>query len=236
MNQVFSNRKLSDKFLSSLTLGEKDSKHHFVGDITRVNIWSKIFDNETMQALSHCGYSEYDEMPDILNWDEVKVTVNGDIIVRDVEEYPCANADNNIHDVLMPVPAKSMYEAITNCKTLGGKLLFPSEEKEVLPFVELVKSKLGESKCDNFIWANYIRNSYDGDNWTLYENASAYSKPPFHYPGWLEFAVGQPNGRGHDLCAGIDLDPEEPVLLHDLACETKGYCYVCRFGDSQTWL
>ena len=226
--QVYPNRQLSDNFLKSLTLGEKDDRFKYVGDITRVNIWSKVLNKETLKNITNCGSSYYEDLPDILNWDNVEVTVEGGIIERDVEEYPCTSSSNNIHDVLMPVTAKTMYEAINNCEALGGKLQFPPTEEEVTPFMKNVNSMLPKSECKEYIWSNYYKNTYADNNWTVYESPSTYQYPPFQYPQWLKFSVGQPNGREHEACAGMSLDPDEPNLLYDLDCETKGYCYVCR--------
>ena len=232
----FPNRQLSNNFLKRLTLGEKDPKFKFVGDVTCVNIWSKVFNNDTLKSLSNCGLSNNEEIPDLLNWDNVQVTKEGVIEERDVEEYPCTNADNNVHDVLIPITTASMYDAVTNCKTLGGKFYFPLKEEEVSGFVDFVKSNMEDAKCGDYIWSNYVMNSYDGNNWTLYENSTAWSTPPYKYPGWLDFAVGQPNGGENEVCAGISLDPEEPSLLHDLRCKDEGYCYVCRSYSKTLYL
>ena len=86
--KIIPNRTLSADFLKSLTLGEKDSTLHFAGDITRVNIWSKTFDEETLKNITNCGFSDFDEVPDLLNWDNVEVVKEGEIIEKDVDEYP----------------------------------------------------------------------------------------------------------------------------------------------------
>ena len=71
-DEVFPNRKLTENFLKSLKLGEKDLKYEFVGDITRVNIWSKVLSNETMKGITNCGSSNnFTDIPDLLNWDFV---------------------------------------------------------------------------------------------------------------------------------------------------------------------
>ena len=120
--QEFPNRKLSGTFLKELSLGEKDSEFEFIGDITRVNIWSKVLDEETLKNITNCGSSYYSDVPDLLNWDNVEVTVQGDIIQKNVEDYPCNSASNNVHDVLMPISSESIFEALKTCKILGGKL------------------------------------------------------------------------------------------------------------------
>ena len=154
----------------------------------------------------------------------------GDIAEREVDEYPCANIANNVHEVVIPILSKSMDEAITNCKILGGTISFPSKGEEVSKFVDLVKSKMEDAKCGEYVWANIIRNYKDGNNWTIYEHYTSY-KPPFEYPGWLKFAEGQPNGGEYEVCAGINLDPDEQNVLHDLECSAEGYCYVCRLDN-----
>ena len=156
------------------------------------------------------------------------MTVDSDIVEKNVEEYPCPSEASNIHDIVLPIAAKSMYEAKYNCAKLGGKLYFPSKEEDILPFVEEVKSNLDKVQCKKYVWTNFFENSYDGNNWTIYHNDSTYYLPPFEYPGWLEFAVGQPNGRDHESCAVLSLEAGEPTLLHDVSCNSAGYCYQCR--------
>ena len=226
--KIIPNRTLSGKFLKDLTLGEKDSAYHFAGDITRVNIWSKVLDLQTLKNITNCGSSNYDELPDILNWDTVEVTVEGGVLEKDIDEYPCTSGSNDVHDILMPESADSMYEAIKTCKVLGGNLHFPFQEDEVSPFLDKVKLKLAESECDTFIWSKYYKNEYADNNWTVYESESTYWYPPFEYAGWLDFAIGQPNGKHFQSCAGISLDQYEPNLVYDLDCSDSGYCYMCR--------
>ena len=65
----FPNRTLSEDFLKYLYLGEKDSLFHFSGDMTRINIWSKVIDKATLMNITNCQEPSYTELPDILNWD-----------------------------------------------------------------------------------------------------------------------------------------------------------------------
>ena len=136
----------------------------------------------------------------------------------------------------MPISSETMFEALKTCKILGGKLNFPFTEEEVDPFIENAKSKLSQSECKSYVWSNYYKNSYADNNWTVYESESTYLYPPFQYPGWLEYAVGQPNGREYESCAGISLDTDKPNLVHDLDCYKKDYCYSCRYKMWGKWL
>ena len=226
--EAYEERELSDNFLRELSLGEKNKEFQFIGDITRVNIWSTIFDEEVMKNITDCGASSYKETPDILNWDEADITVEGDVIEKEVDEYPCTFANNNIHDVLMPIPAESMFEALKTCKVLGGDLNFPLTLEEVEPLLASIRPKMLQSSCKSFLWSNYFKNEYVGNNWTVYESSNTYSYPPFKYPGWMEFAAGQPNGREYETCAGISLAQGKQNLFHDLDCYKEDYCYSCR--------
>ena len=227
--QEYPDRKLSSDFLKDIVLGERNSDFKFIGDITRVNIWSKVLDDEELENITNCGSSSFKETPDILHWDDVEVTVQGDIVGKVVNKYPCTSASNNVHDVLMPAPAESMYHAVQTCKVLGGKLYFPSKAEELEPFMKEISLKLAQSSCKSFVWSNFVKNEYAGNNWTVYESSNTWRHPPFHYPGWMEFSVGQPNGREYEGCAGISLNPDKPNLIHDLQCSKKEYCYSCRY-------
>ena len=81
---IFPNRKLSDNFLNDLTLGEKVNLFYFTGYITRVNIWSKVLDDATLENITTCGSSNFEESPDILHWDNVKTKIEGGIIEKNV--------------------------------------------------------------------------------------------------------------------------------------------------------
>jgi hypothetical protein len=230
--QFYANRTLSGTFLKSLTLGEKTKSLHFAGDITRVNIWSKVLDDETLKKITDCGSSNFEELPDILNWDNVEVTLEGDIFEKDVDEYPCSSGSHAVHDVLMPYSANSMFEALKSCKVLGGNLNFPLEKKDVSSFVEKVKSNVDDSECGQYVWSKYYKNSYADNNWTVYESDTTFKYPPFEYAGWIDFALGQPNGLHLQPCAAISIE-ENPPLVYDVACYDKGYCFMCRLEVKQ---
>ena len=225
---IFPNRKLTESFLNDLTLGEKDKSFHFAGDLTRFNIWSKVLDDATLKNITTCGSSALVELPDILNWDNVEVTIEGEIKEKYVDEYPCTSGSSAIKEVLMPDSAESMYEALKKCKGLGGKLHFPFTEEDVGPFVENVKSKLADSDCSEYVWSNYYKNDYADNNWTIIESMATYSYPPFENAGWIDWAVGEPNGKHIQTCGGITIDGNAPNNFFDLDCMEEGYCYVCR--------
>ena len=225
--ELLASRKFSENFIQSLILGEKDMKFGYNGDITRLNIWSSVFSEEILKNMTNCGSSHYKDTPDVLNWDDVEFTIKGQILEKEVVEYPCTSSSSDINDVLMPFAAESKHDGYDTCKTLGGKLYFPSKEEELDSFVENAKSQVEKSPCDEYVWSNYYKNSYADNNWTVYD-ADTYWFPPFEYPGWLEFAVGQPNGEDLESCAGIALNEDEESLVHDLDCYSEGYCYMCR--------
>ena len=127
----------------------------------------------------------------------------------------------------MAEPAVSMSDAVKTCAVLNGSLSFPSKKEEVTPFLEEVRSKLPESNCHTYVWSNYYKNSYADNNWTIYESEISYQYPPYKNPGWLEWELGQPNGKHLQNCAGINLRPEKKSL-DDLDCYDKGYCFMCR--------
>ena len=151
----FPNRTLSKDFLNNLYLGEKDSLFHFSGDMTRINIWGKVIDKETLINITNCQEPSYTELPDIFNWDYIEATIDGGVVEKELSDYPCkARADEAI-DVLMTEPAISMFDAVKTCKLLAGSLSFPLTKEDVSPFLDKVKSQLPESRCQSYVWSNY---------------------------------------------------------------------------------
>ena len=226
---ILKGQKVSEDILTGLSLGEKDDRHRFSGYITRVNIWGEELDEETMTNITNCGYSHYNEIPDILEWDNVKTAIAGEIFEESVDEYPCTSGYTTTTSVLMPDSADSMFEAVQTCQVLGGHLHFPFQQEDFAPFFEDVKSKLEGSECGSYVWSNYIKNEYAMNNWTVYESEETVFVPPFKPAGWMRWAVGQPNGQHLQLCAGVELAQQEENLFFDLDCEEAGFCYVCRY-------
>ena len=181
-----------------------------------------------MENITNRVSSVSEELPDILNWDNVQAKIQGGIIEKFVDEYPCISGSGRANEVLMPDSAESMYEALKTCKVLGGNLHFPFTEEDVAPFVANVQSKLADSDCSEYVWSNYFKNDHADNNWTIFESSATYSYPPFEDAGWMEWAVGQPNGKHLQPCGGISIDQNAPNQFYDLDCFDKGYCYVCR--------
>ena len=224
--EIFPNRTFSENFLKYLSLGERDSFFHFAGDITRVNIWSKVLDKDLLVNITSCDESNLQDLPDILNWEYVDSKIEGGVIEKELPDYPCKDGSKKVQQVLMPEPSISMFDAVKTCKLLAGNLFFPSSKEEIFPFLAKVRSKLPDSNCQSYIWSNYYKNSKADGNWTIFESATTYQYPPFQYPDWVEWALGQPNGKHLQECAGINI--EENKYLDDLSCYDKGYCFMCR--------
>ena len=226
--KIIPNRTLSADYLQYFSLGEKDSLYHFAGEITHINIWSKVLDKEIMRNITRCGEPDFQDIPDILDWNNVDATIEGDVIERSLDEYPCNPESRSFQEVLMPEGANSMYDAIKTCKLLRGNLTFPSKKQEVAPFLTKVKSKVGDSKCNSYVWSNYYKNSFAQDNWTIYDSETTYWYPPFTPAGWIEWALGQPNGKHLQECGALSIRDDEQNLFFDMSCYDKGYCFMCR--------
>ena len=239
------NRTLPEDFLKYLSLGEKTSMFQFSGDLTRINIWSKVIDKETLKDITNCQDPSYKELPDILNWDYVEATIDGGVVEKELSDYPCKSGTNKFTQVLMAEPATSMFDAVKTCDLLGGSLSFPSNKEEVIPFLDNTRFMQPDSRCKSYIWSNFYKNSNADNNWTIYWSETTYKFPPFQYPGWLAWAPGQPNGgkkwsdsfvnkrnqvwknEEEEKCAGINI-VKKNNHLDDLACEDTGYCFMCR--------
>ena len=226
--KIYPNRKLSSRYLEKFILGRKDKEFHFIGKLTRINIWSKLLSEEALINITDCGSSIIEESPDVLDWKDIKFETTDDVIENDVESYPCNSESNNIHDVLIPVSVKSMAEAVSTCAVLGGKIHFPSSEEDVSVFMDNAITNQEKTNCNDFVWSNYYKNPYADNNWTLYEDLNTYMYPPFKPVGWLEFAMGEPNGREYQNCAAVSLDLNKPHLIYDLPCVKESVCYICR--------
>ena len=149
------NRTLSEDFLKYLYLGEKDSLFHFSGDMTRINIWGKVIDKETLIDITNCQEPSYTELPDILNWDYIEATIDGGVVEKELSDYPCKARVDEVIDVLMTEPAISMFDAVKTCDLLAGSLFFPLSKEDVPPFLDKVKSQLPNSRCHSYVWSNY---------------------------------------------------------------------------------
>ena len=155
--KMFPNRTLSRGFLKHISIGVRDSIYHFAGYITRVNIWSKVLDKDLLVNITNCNEANLAELPDIIDWNKVNATVEGGVVERKFDEYPCNSRSKQTQELLMPVSSNSMFDAVKICKLFRGNFSFPFHKEEISPFIDKVKAMLPDSQCPsgvNTVWSN----------------------------------------------------------------------------------
>ena len=120
--------KLDENFLKHIQLGKASN---FAGELSQLNIWSKVLDKEDINTLYKC--QDVSDNPDLVDWRTEELKQGPNVTIVDFPHNICFLAkdidDNknhivyNIHSLMVP-----HRKALRLCKSLGGAA--PSFEAE----------------------------------------------------------------------------------------------------------
>ena len=174
------------------------------GNLTGVNIWSKILTPNEIEDIYNCGPGSRDG--DLMDWDNIIFDVmpaNNVIKVTTAkdDEGPCQT--NRRQNILFDAPA-TMHngrEPVRICSALGGEFGTLEKEEDM--------QELDNFKCSQgAIWAPVFK---DGNTWRDHRNN------PVSFLPWFK---GKPMGESE--CALY-----HKSLYYDVSCSTFN-CFFCR--------
>ena len=230
--KLLGGEELSNSFLSSIMLGEKDDFYTFRGDITRLNIWGKALSKKQLKVKSSCDGLDDNLLevgdPDLVNWEETKWEISDGTRIKEYSAYPCNSLQTETLDVLMPYAAASLYDAIDTCTVLGGKMGPPKSEEDMKRMITEAKEDVNKSDCSAYLWVPYKKNTEE--EWALFDGTEESLLPEFFKePPWLGWQKGQPNGLHLEDCTSVQIG--DSPYVYDDDCIQEGYCYMCEFED-----
>ena len=184
----------------------------FAGQVTDLNIWSRILNSSEIESLYSCEV--LDEEPDIVDWESAEIVSGNSITVSEEKTHPCHDhteheSETMIYDVKVGIePDRKVLRV---CKALGGSMEVPASSTDL----EVIKEKFDIPCKLCQIWIPIFKNS-EGE-WTDTENNAAIYLP------WMK---GQPNGgKNHERCSGMWL---EVLGYYDSVCaqDLRFYCHI----------
>ena len=180
----------------------------FAGQLTDLNIWSRILNESEIRDLYLCGESENGGK--IVDWKSSKIISTSSIIVSEDKTHPCdeqTDSETMIYDVKVNMePARKVLRI---CDALGGTMKLPTS-----------KAELEQINLNTWVWIPIFQNSEE--EWVDQRNEIA------PYLPWLK---GQPNGDKYEKCAGKWLSK---LQYYDTACDQENKFY-CKIKDFQVF-
>ena len=208
---------------------EKDFLQHerfaksggFVGQLTDLNIWSVILDDDDIKSLHSCRTIA--KVPDILNWKNANLVIGPEIMVTEEETHPCNQHvidDREVMIYTVDVPMVPEKRGVRMCKALGGVMEAPKNEEEM----RLLDETFTQTKECYGIWVPIYKT--ESETWIddYFESVS--------YAPWVK---GQPNGgKKFEKCAAI-FKENDGTGLYDANCDIS-ICIYCTLKDFQHFI
>ena len=188
----------------------------FAGQLTDINIWSRILDGSEIRELFSCKVLEKE--PDILSWQSSNIISGSYIIVSEEKAHPCdkqTESEVMVYDVNVGMePAMNVLRV---CDALGGTMEAPSSKTEL----EII-AKQTKRVCNNCnkIWIPIFKRGKE--NWVDQKNEVAL---------YLPWRKGQPNGGEYETCTRMLTNR---LAYYDVAC-AQAMMFYCKIKDFQVF-
>ena len=200
---------------SDFLKGEKfASAKKFAGQISDLNVWSKILTQDEINDMYSCKDSL--ETPDVLDWETAEFDLGPNLTLTVREEHPCLEKENEkmenvIYNIELQMDPKS--STVRLCNALGG-IMDPPKNASMVSSLEKALNK--KEECSG-LWIPVFKDDYE--NWVDINGKNVNFTP------WRQ---GQPNGgQNFEKCAGI---LSQKSSYFDLSCSYE-FCFYCRIKD-----
>ena len=206
--------------------GDYIESQAFPGDISELNIWDKILEEEEISSMANCTYLH---RGNIVMWDKTKLDVSL-VKILDIEESSMFCKQDNLH-VIFPKKVTLKYGGKI-CSQFGGKISVPHSEEEN----EAVRTILNQHTDECIDGKNYKSTEKVHGIWlgaAEYENKWYEDKNlltnqyPINYSNWYET---------YNLVSNVD-NPC-PYMFSDgtwgygrgNVCKSLSLCVICSFS------
>ena len=171
--------------------GGYDIEQVFIGDITELNMWDKILEDQDIEKMAHCTYFP---KGNVVTWDKTKFKINkAQVKMLEERKAVCKKSKQ----LFMFASRMSLVEARALCFIHGGRIFTPNSEdenKDLLALANTYKDRCENKDTNIIVWlglekkkGTWYENS-DGDtispaqtnftNWKSQEGSVI--KRPFH--------------------------------------------------------
>ena len=202
--------------------GGFEAEQVFVGDITNLNMWNYILDEDTIHKIGKCHNFE---KGNIIGWDIENFETN-QVIIEDLQNKDdlCASSEQ-----LLVFPKKRSWSAAwTLCQAHGGNIHTPGdqdENTELSATLEPFQDKCADPVSGNLAWLGIKSINY---NWKKITDRNLLSEQSF-----TNWAVTAPYFNSYE-CGFIKVDG---TWDSDANChKSVKLCTVCKVsGKSNHW-
>ncbi|KAF2358411.1 C-type lectin-like [Trinorchestia longiramus] len=202
---------------SKIKIGAGDASSNFHGELSQVNIWSRILQDEEIRSLAMC---KTNLEGDILSWSNDWISHGKVIASRESSHFFCKTVFDPKLYLFHPM---RLYHAFALCEGLGGYLPTPENESSLAAYQKAV---LGLSSSGNFGCEGYWIGATDEKNegyWKRMTDGRVIT------PHWKP---NEPDGGEVQNCAQGTLG--EDMALKDIPCDGK-QCVLCELPKLPTW-
>ncbi|XP_069159991.1 LOW QUALITY PROTEIN: uncharacterized protein [Procambarus clarkii] len=198
-----------------IKIGSWDAGNNYSGQLSQVNIWSRVLTVEEVNALADCTMEE--EEGDILPWSGPWTSI-GDISLYQVAlDDLCKEASGTDYFIFNYITAHSAFQV---CKGLGGSVPTPQVEEEYNTIMKAVNQYHGEDfSCKSF-WVG-ISDEQEEGVWVDIQHQAQI------HPSW---SMGEPDGDKLENCAVA----EGSQQFADTRCDELK-CVVCGVPRRPVW-
>ena len=231
-----------------LTLGYHNSekyaykmlrKNKFHGQMHGVYLWSKALDLKELIAITdHKTCQEAETLslvPDIFDWTAVVFNTTSMVTVKSVQlkDEICAKKGVPVA-AIYPIEA-TFKESCMFCKSLGGRMVVPRDQDHfnTISKVHFLDQKVTLAQCEYMAWIGIVKNIKKNPviskNHQDYINVNNVNQSV----NYLNFSLGQPNGRSFENCLVFNNESDNRLGYHDEYCLAKR-CTLCELDLEYT--
>ena len=189
----------------------------FAGQISDLNIWSKILIEKEIFDLYSCKAISIN--PDVVNWTNTEFELGPNITITERKEHPCLEKENEKSQHVIYNFTTSMElqrSPIRFCEGLGGRMEYPQNEFEL--------SSLGKSltKVQDECYGKWMPIFKDNS-----ENLVDVDENMINFTFWQR---GQPNGAMKETCIVGKIEGSRGFSSYDANCANE-VCFYCKIKD-----
>ena len=198
---------IEKNFLENLRFGKGGT---FAGQLTDINIWSRILNDTEINGLFTCKQANNE--PDVLDWRNASIVPGTNSTLHENNIHPCSGMRHKKKEIMIydvQIGMNPDKNAVRKCYGLGGTMEYPKNKIELDEIHEKARSSC--PKCR--IWIPIFKS--ESEKWFNWKNQEV------SYSTWR---LGQPNGgRFHEKCVTIKSTPHGYVDT-DCRADWNIYC------------
>ena len=210
-------------------LGGYDPAQLFNGELSELNMWSKVLTKDAIRSLANCSILS---SGDIIAWKRESFTIN------EASIYELVNSSSLCErkKTMVIFPEKTSFEGAKSvCDIHGGKLVTPfsqREEKEVIDILEQHKEACLD-QTTNLQQGKAIWMGMERKNKVWYAHDTHDQMKTLNYTNWDPTRCTTADcGYDTGSCPYMLTDTKWAFGLHWGTCSSLELCTICSFTDT----